>query len=68
MYSIYLSTSDLLNCIICYTDKYEFCSIWKWISCCNDVIENVDCFIKRDVCLQKMRSCSKNIGGISVLF
>ena len=48
------------------TDKREFSSIWKWIRCCNDVMTNVDCVIKRDVYPQKMYSCSKNISGISV--
>ena len=65
MYSIYLSTSELLSFIISNTDKHEFSSIWKWISCCNDVMNNVDCVIKRDVYPQKMHSCSKNIRGIS---
>ena len=48
------------------TDKHEFSSIWKWNRCCNDVMNNVDCVIKRDVYPQKMHSCSKNIRGISV--
>ena len=47
-YSIYLSASDLLSFIICNTDKYEFSIIWKWMSCCNDVINHADCVIKRD--------------------
>ena len=64
MYSIYLSVSDLLSFIICNTDKYEFSSIWKWMSCCNDLMNYVDCIIKRDVYPQKMHSCSKNIHGI----
>ena len=66
MYSIYLSTSDLLSSITSNTDKYEFSSIWKWIRCCNDVMNNVDCVIKSDVYPYKMHSCSKNIRGISV--
>ena len=66
MYSIYLSTSDLLSSIISNTDKHEFSSIWKWIRCCNDVMNNVNCVIKRDVYPQKMHSCSKNIREISV--
>ena len=37
-YSVYLSTSDLLSFIIFNTDKHEFSSIWKWISCYNDVM------------------------------
>ena len=48
------------------TNNHEFSSIWKWIRCCNDVMNNVDCIIKRDIYLQKMHSCSKNICGISV--
>ena len=49
------------------TDKHEFSSIWKWIRCCIDVMNNVDCVIKRDVYPQKkMHLCSKNIRGISV--
>ena len=46
---MYLSTSDLLSFSISNTDKHEFSSIWKWIRCCNDVRNNVDCVIKRDV-------------------
>ena len=41
--------------------------MWKWISCRNDVMNNVDCVIKRDVYSQKMQSCSKNILGVSFL-
>ena len=65
MYSIYLSTSDLLSFIISNTDKHEFSSIWKWIMCCNDVMNDVDCVIKCDVYPQNVHSCSKNIRGIS---
>ena len=65
-YSIYLSTFDLLSFIMSNTDKYEFSSIWKWISCSNDVMNHVDYVIKRDVYPQKMHLCSKNIRGISV--
>ena len=65
-YSIYLSTSDLLSFIMSNTDKHEFSSIWKWIRCCNDVMNNVDCVIKRDVYPQKTNSCSRNIRRISV--
>ena len=61
MYSIYLSTSNLLSYIISNTDKHEFSSIWKGISGCNDIMNHVDCVIKRDVYQQKMHSCSKNI-------
>ena len=68
MYSIYLSTSDLLSFVISNTDKHEFSStcIWKWTRCCNDVMNDVDCVIKRDVYPQNVHSCSKNIRGISV--
>ena len=58
--------SDLLSFIISNTDKYEFSSIWKWITCCNDVMNDVDCVIKRDIYPQNVHSCSKNIRGISV--
>ena len=34
----------------------------------NDVMNHVDCVIKRDVYQQKMLSCSKNIRGLSVFF
>ena len=66
MYCIYLSTFHLLSFIISYTDKHEFSSIWKWIACCNDVMNHVDCIIKRDGYPQEMHSCSKNSSGISV--
>ena len=33
---------------------------------CNDVMNDVDCVIKRDVYQQNVHSCSKNIRGISV--
>ena len=48
-YSICPSTSDLLSFIISNTDKHEFSSLWKWISCCNDVMNHVDCVMKCDV-------------------
>ena len=48
-YSIYLTTSDLLSFIVSNTNKHDFSSIWKWISCCNDVMNNAECVIKRDV-------------------
>ena len=67
MYSIYLSTSFLFSFIISNSDKHELSSIWKWISLCNDVMNHVDCVIKRDVYPQKMHSCSKNIRAISFL-
>ena len=66
MYSIYLSTSDLLSFVISNTDKHEFSSIWKWITYCNDVMNDVDSVIKRDVYPQNVHSFSKNIHGISV--
>ena len=53
-YSIYLSTSDLSSFIISNTDKHEFSSICKWISCSNDVMNDVDCVMKRDVYRQKI--------------
>ena len=53
-----------LSFIISNTDKLEFSSIWKWICCCNDVMNHADCVIKRDFYPQKMLSCSKNIRGI----
>ena len=64
-YSIYLSTSDLSSFIISYSDKHEFSSIWKWISCYNDVMNHVACVIIRDVYPRNMHSCYKNTGGIS---
>ena len=45
--------SDLLSFILSNSDKHEFSSIWKWISCCNDVMNHVDCVINRDVYPQK---------------
>ena len=66
MYSIYLSTSDLLSFVMSNTDKHEFSSIWKWIRCCNDDMNNVDYVIKCDVYPQKMHSCAKNVRGMSV--
>ena len=58
------------------TDKHEFSCIWKWIRCCNDVMNNVDCVIKRDFtrkkCIHVLKKsvgyqffCFKNIRGIS---
>ena len=64
MYSIYLSTSDLLSLIISNSDKHEFSILWKLISCLNDVMNHVHCVIKRDVYPHKMHSCYKNIRGI----
>ena len=64
MYSIYLSKPDLLNLSISNTEKHEFSCYWKWIGWCNDVMNHVECVINRDVYVQKMHSCSKNIRGI----
>ena len=66
MYSIYLSTSDLFSFVISNTDKHEFSSIWKWITYCIDVMNDVDCVIKRDVYPQNVHLFSENIRGISV--
>ena len=65
-YSFYLSTSDLLSFVISNTNKHEFSSIWKWITYCNDVMNDVDCVIKRDVYPQNVHSVSKNIRRLSV--
>ena len=65
-YFSYLSASYLLSFIISNTDKHEFSSIWKWISCCNDLMNHVACLIKRDVSRKKMHLCSENIRDISV--
>ena len=65
MYSIYLSTFDFLSLIIFNTDKHEFSSIWKQISCSNDVMNHVNCVIKRNIYQQKTHSCSKIIRGLS---
>ena len=62
-YFFYLSTSDLLSFIIFNTDQHGFSS--KWVSRCNDVMNHIDCVIKRDVYPQKMRTCSRNIRAIS---
>ena len=51
--------SDMMSFIFSNTDKHEFSSIWKWIGCCNDVMNHVECVIIRDVYPQKMLSCSK---------
>ena len=58
--------SHLLSFIISNSDKHELNSICNWISCCNDIMNHVDCVIKRDIYPQKMHSCSTNISGISV--
>ena len=68
MYSVYLSVSDLLSVIISNSDKHEFSSILKRISCSNDVMNYVDRIIKRDVYPQKMHSCSENFRGIYFFF
>ena len=40
----------------------------KWISCCSDVMNHIDCVIKRDVYPLKMHLdlCSKNIRGVYI--
>ena len=53
-----------LRFIISNTDKHESSSICKSICCCNDVMNNADCVIKRDVYQKKMHSCSKKLRGI----
>ena len=66
MYSIYLSTYNLLSFIVSNSDlTHEFSSIWKCISCFNDVMNHIDCVIKYGVYPRKMHSCSKNIHGMS---
>ena len=55
----YLSTSDLLSFIIFITDKHEFSSIWKWISCCNDVIEGYG-FVLRQVFIMEAFLCLRS--------
>ena len=45
------------------TDKHEFRSVWKSISC-SHVMNHVDGVIKRDVYPPKLPTCSKHIGGI----
>ena len=64
-YSIYLSVFDFFSFIISNTVKHEFSSIWKCISCFNNVMNHVDCIIKCDVYPQKMHSRSKNVRGKS---
>ena len=67
MYVFYLySTSDVLTFIISNTDQHELKRIWKWISCSDDVMNHVDCVIKRDIYPHKTHSCFKNISGISL--
>ena len=61
---LFISKFDLLSFIISNSDEHEFSSIWKWISCGNDIMNHADCVIKRDFFPQKMHSCSKNIRGI----
>ena len=68
MYVFYLSFNvsfGELFFFISNTEKHEFSSIWKWISCSNDVMNHVDFAVKRDVYPQKMHSCSENIRGLS---
>ena len=67
---MYLSTSGLLSSIISNTDKHEFSSTctWKWIRFCNDVMNHIDCVIKRGLYPQKMHSCSENIREENISF
>ena len=51
-YSIYLLMSDLLSSVISNTEKHRVSS--TRISDCNDVMNHVNCVIKRDVYTQKM--------------
>ena len=64
----FLPTELDMSFIISNAVKHELSSIWKQISCSYNVMDRVDCVIKRDVYLQKVHSCSKNIRGISVFF
>ena len=71
---IYLSMSDLLSFIIFNTNKHEISSLWKWINCCNDIMNRADSVIKRDLYQQNCTHvlkisleylfCSKNIRGL----
>ena len=58
MYSVYLSTSDLLIFIISCTENTNLAK-WIWISCNNDLMNNVDDIITRDVYPPKIHICSK---------
>ena len=66
--SVIFINSETFEFYFYNTDINEFSSTWKWICCCNDVMNHVDCVIKLDVYPQKMHSCSKNIRGTSFLF
>ena len=67
-YSIYLSTSDLLSFVISYADKQEFSSMWKWNRCCDDVMNDADCVIKREVYPQMCIHVLKISVGYQLLF
>ena len=58
--------SDLLSFTMSNSDKREFSSIWKWNSCSNGVMNDVDYVIKHDVYPEEKHSCFKNIHIISV--
>ena len=64
-FDIYLPTIKLFICITSNSDKHGFSTsnIRVWISCNNDVMNDVDSVIKRDGYPQKNRSCSKDISG-----
>ena len=57
-----------LSFIISYTDKHEFSSLRKWISCCNDIMNHTDCVIKYDVYPQKMHSVVRAISPLPQCF
>ena len=59
MDSIYLSTYNLLS-LLCLTPANMNLAVYG-NGCCNDVMNNVDCVIKRDVYPQELHSCSKEI-------
>ena len=62
-YLSFLSVSNLLSFLLFLTPTtHEFSSM----SCFNDVMNHVDCVIKRYVYPQKTHSSSKNIRCISV--
>ena len=64
-YSLYLSTFDLSSLIIPTNLNFPVYGNGL-IVLDNDVMNHVDCVMKRDVYPQRMHSCSKNIRDISV--
>ena len=50
------------------SDKHDFSSIWKWIRCSNDVMNHVDCVIKRDVYPKKRLQVLKLSAVYNFLF